>query len=159
MSRTIAEDCLKLSTQTLKRLGFLTGDWFHEKTLAWTTPQGATIGSIKVSIKPLGNNGCIEITHTTRNPSRAGTGIITHYMYEVGLTTTRCNYGEDGKRYWFLCPMCNRRVGTVYKPPGELYFGCRTCYNLSYASRNVSHTAMDRLLTLWLKSGGSRESW
>ena len=58
--------------------------------------------------------------------------------YQVGLTSTSCNYG--GFRYWFLCPLwksglpCNRRCRFLYLPSGNNYFGCRKCYELAYES-------------------------
>lgn len=58
---------------------------------------------------------------------------------EIRLTTTPLHHG--GERWWFVCPLitdgtpCNRRVGKLYAPPGEKYFGCRHCYDLSYQSR------------------------
>lgn len=56
----------------------------------------------------------------------------------VSLMKTPCHFGKY--RYWFLCPLvingraCLRRVGKLYLPPGGLYFGCRSCYNLTYQS-------------------------
>ena len=52
------------------------------------------------------------------------------YDSRISLTTTPCNLG--GKRYWFLCPTCSRRVGGLYLAPGEHCFKCRICNNLTY---------------------------
>ena len=56
--------------------------------------------------------------------------------YRVNLETTKCNYG--GVRHWFKCPIeilgCDRRVGMLYKV-GD-YFACRSCFDLTYRSRN-----------------------
>jgi hypothetical protein len=51
----------------------------------------------------------------------------------VLLDWTPCNYG--GKRTWFLCPHCNRRVALLYG--AGKYFLCRHCYHLTYISRQV----------------------
>ena len=49
---------------------------------------------------------------------------------DIKLTTSNCYFG--GKRFWLVCPGCNRRVGVLYqKPYGEL-LRCRKCYSLSY---------------------------
>ena len=56
------------------------------------------------------------------------------YDYKVSLQTTLCTFG--GVRYWFGCPSCGRRVGVLYLAPGDVYFRCRHCNNLSYRSRN-----------------------
>ena len=63
---------------------------------------------------------------------------------EVELTTTPVSFPAQnyvGVRYWFLCPVCDRRVGKLYKPATEALwdradFACRHCHRLSYASRN-----------------------
>jgi hypothetical protein len=61
-------------------------------------------------------------------------GKRTDYDYQVSLVTTPCNLG--GVRYWFGCPDCGRRVAVLYLAPGDVYFRCRHCNNLSYHSRN-----------------------
>ncbi|MFQ6049736.1 MAG: hypothetical protein ACE5J0_01690 [Candidatus Paceibacterales bacterium] len=49
---------------------------------------------------------------------------------DIKLTTSKT--GNGGKRYWFFCPNCNKRVGTLYRPPGKDGFLCRHCYKLNY---------------------------
>ena len=49
---------------------------------------------------------------------------------KVNLTTTSCNFG--GKRYWFTCPRCTSRVGTLFCPYGEALYECRVCKGLRY---------------------------
>ncbi len=46
---------------------------------------------------------------------------------------TPCHYG--GRRPWFLCPKCGRRVAILY---GGKYFHCRLCRNLAYPNENES---------------------
>jgi hypothetical protein len=64
------------------------------------------------------------------------------FEYAIALTTTLQHYG--GVRWWFHCPLgvdgqaCSRRVRKLYLPPGARYFGCRHCYDLTYASRQTS---------------------
>lgn len=48
----------------------------------------------------------------------------------IPITQTECNYG--GERVWFVCPTCNRRVGTLYRKPLGILFLCRNCQNLTY---------------------------
>lgn len=48
----------------------------------------------------------------------------------IEISDTACNYG--GRRYWFNCPCCTRRVVHLYMVNGE--FACRHCHNLTYAS-------------------------
>ena len=63
--------------------------------------------------------------------------------YKIKLTRTKCHI--DGYRYWGICPLrkddgtpCGKRVGVLYKPPNESYFGCRHCHDLTYKSRCYS---------------------
>lgn len=57
-------------------------------------------------------------------------------MQNVYITSTPCLIG--GKRFWFLCPDCNKRVGVLYL--SELgYFSCRVCLDLSYKSKNKNY--------------------
>ena len=47
---------------------------------------------------------------------------------ELDVTTT----GFGGKRYWFKCPTCDRRIGVLYEHPLTKQFGCRKCLDLKY---------------------------
>lgn len=49
---------------------------------------------------------------------------------EVSFTTSKARF--DGERIWFVCPNCNRRVGTLYKHSTEKILGCRICLHLKY---------------------------
>lgn len=64
---------------------------------------------------------------------------------------------RGGKRPWFVCPTCRRRVGVLYHANGRP-FRCRTCCKLVYPSqyrsrdqsygrqlRGISHRERDRL--------------
>ena len=61
----------------------------------------------------------------------------------IGLVTTRLPRG--GVRWWFLCPrmrgetVCGRRVGKLYRPVDQTFFGCRHCYGLKYRSSRGAH--------------------
>ena len=66
------------------------------------------------------------------------------FDYKIKLASTPCSYG--GIRYWFLCPKCDRRIGTLYLSG---YFLCRYCLNLTYKSCNR--------YGIWKKIGVHRE--
>ncbi len=40
--------------------------------------------------------------------------------------------GFGGARLWFSCPICNKRVGVLYKHPISHILGCRKCLRLDY---------------------------
>ena len=49
------------------------------------------------------------------------------------LSESRTGYG--GKRYWFTCPKCNKRLGVLLIHPISKDIGCRKCLNLEYRKR------------------------
>jgi hypothetical protein len=51
----------------------------------------------------------------------------------IELTPSKTNF--DGTRYWFKCPHCHERVGTLFVHPLTSIIGCRKCLNLEYKSR------------------------
>ena len=55
------------------------------------------------------------------------------YGLKLDLTVTTTGYG--GKRIWFKCPMCARRIGMLYQHPISQLFGCRECLSLKYRKR------------------------
>jgi hypothetical protein len=61
----------------------------------------------------------------------------------VHLEATPTQFG--GRRWWFICPLivrgiaCKRRAGKLYLPPGERYFGCRKCHELTYRTCQEAH--------------------
>lgn len=57
----------------------------------------------------------------------------------VSLTPTATQF--DGKRWWFVCPHCLRRQGTLYWSDNDV--GCRKCFGLHYASQ--SEGRLDRM--------------
>lgn len=52
---------------------------------------------------------------------------------KIELTLSKTPF--DGMRYWFKCPLCNRRVGTLFVHPLTAAMGCRKCLSLEYRSR------------------------
>ncbi len=70
-------------------------------------------------------------------------------LIAVQLQSTPTQFG--GLRWWFTCPLttnglaCNRRAGKLYLPPGQRYFGCRKCHDLTYRGCQESHQT-ERLL-------------
>lgn len=75
-------------------------------------------------------------------------------MPAIALVTTPLPWG--GLRWWFRCPVWRHRsfyrAAKLYLPEGGQVFGCRGCYDLTYASCQVSerpsrlHKACERLL-------------
>jgi hypothetical protein len=77
----------------------------------------------------------IQLSYTITKKQDDEKKYLDYYVY---LDTTPCNFG--GKRWWFLCPNCNRRRRILYLPPGATYFLCRICHNLTYESQQEGKT-------------------
>ena len=60
----------------------------------------------------------------------------------IRLAHTPCNYGKS--RPWFVCPVCQRRVGVLYMRAGR--FACRHCQRVAYTSQSC-----DMLDRMWRK--------
>ena len=60
------------------------------------------------------------------------------------IRVARCSVHFGGIRWYFLCPLivggtpCRRRCAKLLLPRRSLYFGCRTCHNLTYSSSQKS---------------------
>jgi hypothetical protein len=91
------------------------------------------------------------------------------HTQEIALTVTPCRFG--GRRAWFSCPSCGRRVGKVYLPC-EMYnglgrrvawFRCRFCYGLTYEQRRdrdrywTFQHRVERIEARWL--GEINDDW
>lgn len=89
---------------------------------SWTR-NGQPNGSISVSV----NTGSVNLIY------RHGGDTGQDMNYPVLIDWTPCNYG--GKRAWWKCPCCGRRVAVLYS--GKM-FACRRCHGLDYESTRSS---------------------
>ena len=48
--------------------------------------------------------------------------------FGIQMTTTKTRFG--GRRIWFVCPICGKKIGVIYLD--SLFLGCRTCLGLNY---------------------------
>jgi len=56
--------------------------------------------------------------------------------YDLLLNRSRTGFG--GTRFWFSCPLCDKRVGVLYKHPVSQILGCRRCLRLDYRKHRYS---------------------
>lgn len=115
--KRLVSDFHALDILELARGGWLTPlskyDW------VWRTHEGAqetsvTIMVLKDSLQLLFSGGAYRIHQPVR------------LTYSIGP--------NGGKRPWFVCPTCPRRVGVLYHTDGQP-FRCRTCWELAYPSQ------------------------
>lgn len=52
---------------------------------------------------------------------------------KIGLATSRTRF--NGTRFWFACPVCDKKVGVLFTHPLTGQVGCRMCLGLEYAKR------------------------
>lgn len=86
-------------------------------------------------------NDTLMLQYTFRSGKFAGQEM----RYPIRVTETQPNFG--GRRLWWLCPACDRRCGKLYLAPGQKYYICRICANLTYQStREMSQAKLWRYI-------------
>lgn len=101
-------------------------------TLDFISSRRGGIGSIGFKIEALYNNSLLLNLEYTKISNDKSLEISD----SVPLQTTFPHFG--GIRFWFTCK-CGKRVGKLYLPPGEFYFKCLQCHDLTYLSCQESH--------------------
>ena len=136
----VVEDSLTLDANEWAREGILKAGVRHGGAWRWTYRSGSGFSvRYEVLTRELGS----PLLRLSYSWTWGGKGQTESADYHVRLAATRPHYG--GLRWWFTCPLavggraCNRRVGKLYLPPGARFFGCRTCYGLTYTSCQESH--------------------
>lgn len=127
MSKIKAEDCYAISTQFLKKHGYFDSKTYTSGSVTWSFGE-KVISEVGVTVDT--RLMTVAFDYRTRDRYSSEEWKVKHFV--VNLRTTPCNAG--GKRYWFDCRFCRKRVGTLY-----LYydndFACRHCLGLTYKSR------------------------
>ncbi len=115
------------------------GGWlipFAKYDRVWRTNDGAHQPTVTIAVLMDG----LQVAFPTGDGTRA--------RQDVRLTFSLGPRG--GKRTWFSCPTCRRRVGVLYHGNG-LPFRCRTCCGLAYpsqyVSRNLSYGRQPRMVS------------
>lgn len=85
-------------------------------------------GVVVASVRIVYGGGRLELKYSIKTGRTT-----TAYDYPVLLSWTDCNYG--GRRPWFHCPRCGRRVAKLY---GGARFLCRKCHGLAYWTQRQS---------------------
>ena len=119
--RDVTADYRRLDVRELHRAGVLVPGW--RGGWRWMR-RGETRAEINIE--------AFDLSMLLRYTATNG-GERKSYDYAVGLSWTGCNYG--GRRPWFLCPCCGRRVAILY---GGAMFACRRCRKLAYESQRES---------------------
>jgi hypothetical protein len=109
-SKTVVEDCLKLSIFKMRQMGYFAK--YFALDITWVTDGIRSF--VAANLESVGDELQLRLVYSQTDQS---TGQKQNFNYTIDLTTTPCNFGEI--RYWFLCPLnkngikCNRRVGVL----------------------------------------------
>lgn len=122
------EDLLKLSIGWLKKHDCLMEKAIVNGELTWKRSSGLCppkeIASVMYFTNFIGENRSITLSYTYNDKE--------NIRFEIPVVCSFPHYG--GKRYWFVCPRCGRKVAFLY---GGKYFWCRQCQNLSYPTQQM----------------------
>lgn len=146
--KNTADSYKSISMKFLKQHGQLVG--YCPGGISWSR-GGEKTGSVSYYVdimRPGTEHIGFKYTTTIRD-----TGEKIDRDYKVRLTPTKCNYG--GKRWWFICNYCQRRVGVLYI--GDSEFACRHCYNLTYESRNEPRRGFYGVMSIFFKAEKIKE--
>jgi hypothetical protein len=89
----------------------------------WTAPAG---GSGQYGYRRIGDE--VVVVHRTGSKE---------YRITIMLTFTPTNF--KGRRAWFMCPQCDRRVGRLFWPVYDGWaFRCRHCWHLRYYTQRLT---------------------
>jgi hypothetical protein len=128
-------------------------------TVTWSNYAGEIVASVGYTCEPCDNDSAV--LHFRYAVTHGGERSEIDEPIRVG--TTLPYFG--GVRWWFICPLtakgriCQRRVRKLYLPSGGKYFGCRTCYDLTYDSVRTHDNRIGHLIrnpTALLKAVKSR---
>ena len=146
--RTTIEECRYLGITEMARAGIFRKGPGSFWTSRWANADGQDEASLGYRVTSTPGGGlALRLTYTITDSTTGGKAPL---EYAVEIIATPCHFG--GVRYWFRCPLvrngvpCGGRVGRLYLPPGGRYFGCRTCYNLTYRSAKEHDKRVDALV-------------
>lgn len=129
------DDLLRLSIGWLKKHNYLRENAIINGKLIWSRTYGEgntrEIGSLFCTSYFIGEKRSLTLAYRY--------GGKEDINLNIPIDCSSPYYG--GKRYWFLCPKCGKRVAFLY---GGKYFWCRCCHNLSYPTQQMSF--MSRML-------------
>ncbi len=125
------DELLKLSIGWLKKQKSIQENSKINGELCWKrycdSSKPTNIASINFLSNFIGGNKYIELSYTYNNQEAI--------RYKIQIDTSIPNYG--GKRYWFICPKCNRKVAFLYL---RKTFLCRHCNKLTYKTQQVGYS-------------------
>lgn len=124
--RSTTEDVNQIDIRLLSRKGLLNTRGVVGM-LSWSQ-MGEKCGSLEFQAR----SDTLELSYRVRISGEDWQNV----EQSVAIERTPCNFG--GRRPWFACPNCHRRVAILYG--AGVRFLCRRCYGLPYASQGEDFT-------------------
>lgn len=118
LAKRTAEECWQISSSTWQRAGcFKNGDG-----IAPAIAPGGLDGQLQFRLQ----DGGVRMLHGSQSGYLVSTDAVPAHL--------------GGEAIYFRCPfaICGRRCRKLYLPPGQAFFGCCTCHNLTWQSRRDS---------------------
>ena len=104
---TLYHEMLQLNISVFKYNGFLNPEQMKSGVLNWSTGNRPT-GKASVTVSTLNGQPYIELSYSFNN---------TPINYKIWLTSTPSNL-NNGKIWYFLCPVTNKRSRILYLADG-----------------------------------------
>ena len=120
--KTTTNNANKIDIRFMRREGLLTPG--TSGTLSWNI-GGEPAGSIGYQV----SSAALRLIYRRSDGEE-----WQDFDESIQFDWTSCNFG--GRRQWFLCPHCGKRVAVLYGFNSG--FLCRHCYNLPYACQSES---------------------
>lgn len=122
-ARPLAEESRILSADRFTRWGLLRRSGVWRGTIAWPSRGGAAECEVWYPGPGEGDgSGALAVVrYGIRGPPHA---------CWVPLVSVMTHWGA--RRWFFLCPGCDRRCGRLYLPPSSNHFRCRRCHRITY---------------------------
>jgi hypothetical protein len=129
--RVCLQHGLKLDINLLARRGLIAaGSASGPQAIRWVNGNGQEIASGSISADMTGDTeGWLHIQ-------------IDKFDQRVTLSASPCHYG--GRKWFFLCPVMNRRASVLWLARGAQHFASRQAWPGQVAYRSQFMTAMDR---------------
>jgi hypothetical protein len=129
--RICLQEGLKLNINLLIRRGLIaSGSATGPQSIRWVNGNGQEIASGSISADMKGDTeGWLHIQ-------------IDKFGQRITLSASPCHYG--GRKWFFLCPVMNRRASVLWLPRGAQHFASRHAWPGQVAYRSQFMTAMDR---------------
>jgi hypothetical protein len=119
--KSLVTECHELKIVALARGGYLYP--FSRYDWVWQTNKSTHMITVTVTVL----TDALQLVFPISDGHRAQQAVRLTYSFGP----------RGGKRPWFICPTCPRRVGVLYHGEG-LPFRCRRCCKLGYPSQYQS---------------------